>query len=267
MTSEPDTAFTLFLKSDLRINTLMLFSKRRPPPGFYHYLYLREDGTPYYSGKGKGKRAWDKHHVIKPPTDPSLIVITHWGLTELWAFAMERWYIRWYGRKDNGSGILRNQTDGGEGPTGRKSSFKDKTLVQIYGEQRSLEIKDLLKKSLNSDKTKHLKSSITTSLWQDPEYVQRQQLAKENLDKESLGRKMSVILNTPEQQKRMSEQRSSNKNPRYDHTVYSFIHDSGIVEECHRYQLQIKYNLNQGKLSEVVRNKRKSVSGWRLLTR
>lgn len=107
------------------------FSRRNPPPGYYHYLYLREDGSPYYSGKGKGKRAWSTNHSVKLPKDQSLIIITHWGLTELWALGLERWHIRWYGRKDNGTGILRNMTDGGEGalglcerkgvPTGRTS--------------------------------------------------------------------------------------------------------------------------------------------------
>jgi hypothetical protein len=100
----------------------MLFSRKNPPTGFYHYLYIREDGTPYYSGKGSGIRAWSKQHSVKLPPDASRIIITHWDLTEIWAFAIERWHIRWYGRKDLGTGILRNMSDGGEGPSGSVKS-------------------------------------------------------------------------------------------------------------------------------------------------
>ena len=49
---------------------------------FYVYAYLRSKdsntakaGTPYYIGKGSGKRITSSQHFIKPPTDEYFIKI------------------------------------------------------------------------------------------------------------------------------------------------------------------------------------------------
>ena len=89
------------------------------PNRFYTYAYLREDGTPYYIGKGSKNRAYTRNkREIKPPKNKSRIILLKQNLTEEEAFKHEKYMITVFGRKDLGTGILHNKTDGGDGVSG-----------------------------------------------------------------------------------------------------------------------------------------------------
>ena len=94
---------------------------------YYTYAYLREDRTPYYIGKGKGSRIYSTNRKgLKPPKDKSRIIYLKQNLTETEAFRHEIYMIDVFGRKDLGTGILHNRTDGGEGPSGAIISEEDR---------------------------------------------------------------------------------------------------------------------------------------------
>ncbi len=104
---------------------------------FYTYMWLREDGTPYYIGKGRGCRAYSPHRKdgrLRPPADNQRIIIQE-CLSEKDAFAAERFLIAYYGREDLRTGCLLNLTAGGEGTSGwiPTESFIEKIRAQMQG--------------------------------------------------------------------------------------------------------------------------------------
>ena len=118
---------------------------------YYTYAYLREDRTPYYIGKGKGNRAYKRtRKELKSPKDKSRILILKQNLTEEEAFKHEIYMIAVFGRKDLGTGILRNRTNGGEGFSGAIHTPETKAKLSAamkgenspnYGKTLSPEIK------------------------------------------------------------------------------------------------------------------------------
>ena len=111
---------------------------------YYTYAYLREDKTPYYIGKGKGNRLYKRgSRVFAPPKDKSRIIFLKKNLTEEEAFKHEIYMIDVFGRKDLGTGILHNKTDGGEGSSGaiRSDEYRKKMSEAKKGKTRSEESK------------------------------------------------------------------------------------------------------------------------------
>lgn len=100
------------------------------PYRFYTYAYLRKDKTPYYIGKGKGNRIFAKHQKgISVPKDKIRIIFLKQNLTEEEAFKHEIYMIAVFGRKDLGTGILHNKTNGGDGISGYALSVEHKNSI------------------------------------------------------------------------------------------------------------------------------------------
>ena len=122
---------------------------------YYIYSYLREDLSPYYIGKGSGRRAYTKGpKEVKPPRDKSRVRILKEDLTEEEAFLLEKLYILMFGRVDLGTGILRNRSDGGDGASGaiRSEETREKLRQANLGKKKPKEVGEKISKALTGRK-------------------------------------------------------------------------------------------------------------------
>lgn len=127
----------------------------------YVYAYLRakdsstgDAGTPYYVGMGRGNRAYTRHGKhITVPKDKAQIAIIADNLPVEVSWDIERWLIAGLGRKDLGTGILHNLTDGGDGPRGYQHTpeAKAKIKASLIGNTRNVGNRNRLGKTFTME--------------------------------------------------------------------------------------------------------------------
>lgn len=117
-----------------------------------HYVYVlcKPEGTPFYVGKGVGRRcfqheadAWStarvshKLNIIRSICRDGgevAYVIDGFFEAEADAHARERELIALYGRHDQGRGPLTNQLDGGEGPANPSAEVQARHAASLGGD-------------------------------------------------------------------------------------------------------------------------------------
>ena len=107
---------------------------------FYTYIYYDQQNLPYYVGKGRGRRAFRKESrgLGSSPSNISRVVLLPCQNEEE-AYRVEMELISAWGRKDVGTGILRNLTDGGDAPPlqrGRRRSSETRQKISAAQKDR-----------------------------------------------------------------------------------------------------------------------------------
>jgi len=237
------------------------------PNIFYTYAYLREDGTPYYIGKGKNNRCYRKYRrTILPPKDKTRIIFLKQNLTEDEAFKHEIYMIAVLGRKDLGTGILRNKTDGGDGASGLIHSIKTKKRMSEsrkgeknhnYGKIFSVETREKMSENQMGEKNNF--------------YGKTHKLeTKQKISKKIKGRTRSL-----ETRKKISELHKGKNvsiksiekfRNNFKKTYYLVSPIGEIIEEYDTFcGICKKYDLDVGALSRVKNGKQKQHKGWTFL--
>ena len=213
---------------------------------FVVYGFYRKNWTPYYIGKGRPGRPYQKggRPCVGPPRER--ILILYKNMTEKEAFKKEEELIRRYGRKDLDpeNGLLHNRTFGGEGVSGlvRTQEYKNNMSVKrsgsgnpMYGRQHKEESKRIISQKV-SEKMKGKNHPF-------------------------FGKNHSE-----ETKKKMSESQSGDKHHGY--TPRNWIHEvHGIVLGKSCYDLIKMFpeeKLKKSGLSALALGKQKQHKGWKI---
>lgn len=154
---------------------------------FYTYLHCKPDGSPFYVGKGFGNRSHNialnrnQHHknIVEKYGRKNIGIFVFACHSEEEAFADEKQQIAQL--RASGESLV-NQTDGGQGPSGRRHSemAREKISISKKGKRRRPFSKETIEKMSAAQSGRKIKkeqrlamSKITKRLWSDPNYREK----------------------------------------------------------------------------------------------
>jgi len=228
------------------------------PKRFYTYAYLRKDGTPYYIGKGQRDRAYSKNHIniFVPPKER--IIFLKKNLLEEEAFKHEKYMIGIFGRKDLGTGILHNKTEGGDGTSNISDIKKEKMREKKLGKPLSTKHKENLSKVRRGNRrwNNGIKEKLCKECpgdgWVPGRLITDEMIVK--YGKWNIGRKA-----TPETLKKLSV-----RSIKYEYIIES--PDGNIFIANNMKKFCEEHNLTARLMTSVAWGKYTNHKGWKVVT-
>ena len=210
---------------------------------YYVYLHVKAtDGTPFYVGKGRGRRAFSLHsrsnlwnNVVNKHGFNVIHVANN--LTEQEAFTFEKVLVSKLGRRDKNTGCLTNQTDGGDGGSNPSDAMRAK-LSYLASNRSEQALKNL------SEAKK--KQSAETRL----------KIAASNR-----GQKRSLETRMKMRKPKSLQARANMSEARKDKTVYHLENKSGDVFVGSQSEFKDRYGFS---VSKLVTGARKTEKTWKI---
>ena len=224
---------------------------------FYTYLWLRADGSPYYVGKGTGRRAFDKHsHNVKCP--PKERIVIYPADSESDAFEAEIALIWYYGRKDLGTGRLRNLTDGGDNPPSAKGVVRSKTYREKISKankgrkhsdqsRKNMSIAHQGQKISKENLLKLIKSHAGKPLSEET----RRKISEANTGRSSRGVGFKMPPKSEETLRRMSEAQLGKKHSEETKRKRNASLKGRVFSEEHRRKLKRAWKLRRARCAQT----------------
>jgi hypothetical protein len=227
------------------------------PYRFYTYAYLREDRTPYYIGKGTGKRLYNRcKKDIKSPKDKTKIILLKQNITEEEAFKHEIYMISVFGRKDLGTGILYNKTNGGDGCSGAirteetKQKIREKRALQEFTDETKLKISKALK---GKKRPQNVIEKIKKGRTEIKHTEQTKQIIKE---------KRANQIFTEDTRKKLSEAHIGKPKPHLCKQFQIINPEGKVIDGVGIRKFCNENNLNYDNIRKILNGTQKHHKGW-----
>jgi Ni/Co efflux regulator RcnB len=259
--------------------------------GMEYYVYahcVTGESTPFYIGKGKGNRAYDikgrSKFWSRKAKNGFTVIFLHSNLTESESLLLEIDTIRFYGRRDNGTGCLVNHTDGGDGlinPSqetrkkigdANKERFKDVEFRKKFSQaQKNKVIKESTKNKMSQFQTNRFKSieernvlkKLSQDAWDSPELRKKQSelISKKHRENPEIAEKIRQYRlgkTLSDESRRKLSQKKSGKS-------YALVSPDGTEYIClYQSEFAREHNLNVKSLHSLLKGKCRTYKGWKL---